>query len=140
MILVKVRFAVMFNFTELVTSFDINDILLTNGAATNLIRRSDSAYEATIVPIMPMRLVTINVPMGAANDTDGIGNNAASRTIAGVFPMGAIILLLGDLSLRSTNRDKAYILKSECFGSHEFHGMFADSPLCEITMSWRCLI
>ena len=117
MILVKVRFAVMFNFAELVTSFDINDILLTNGAATNLIRRS-----------------------GAANDTDGIGNNAASRTVAGVFPMGAIIRLLGDLSLRSNNRDKAYILKSECFGSHEFHGMFADSPLCEITRSWRCLI
>ena len=89
-------FTAIFEFSEPVQGFDISDIVLTNGAASNFIRVSELEYRVTISPIVRLKQVIIDVPMDAANDADGIGILAARRNVLGTFPIGMILPLLED--------------------------------------------
>ena len=87
-------FLVSFDFSEAVTGFDVSDIALTNGVASDFKKVNASQYRVIITPQVLFKQVIIEVPKGVANDADGIGNLAASKTVVGVLPIGTILQLL----------------------------------------------
>lgn len=72
-------FTATFTFSEDVAGFDLSDILLANGSATDL-TGSGSVYSATITPAAD-GAVTVNVVAGRASDAAGNGNAAASPLV-----------------------------------------------------------
>ena len=73
-------FTLTFAFSEDVTGFEIDDITVSNGAASNLQTASASSYTATITPATDLNdgaQITINVTADVATDAGGNGNTAA---------------------------------------------------------------
>lgn len=70
-------FTATFTFTENVTGFDINDILVTNGRLSGFTAISDRVYTVLVTPVVDGAL-TINVPANSATDIAGNGNQAAT--------------------------------------------------------------
>ena len=71
-------FTATFEFSETVTGFDIGDITVANGSASNFSAVDGSTYTATITPSNP-GTVTIDVASGVASDAAGNNNTAASQ-------------------------------------------------------------
>ncbi|MFY0591765.1 Ig-like domain-containing protein [Roseivirga sp.] len=74
--LINGPFTATFTFDEDVTGFTIDDISLSNGAASNFSTTNAKVYTATIAPIVDGE-VTVDVPVLAATDIAGNFNNAA---------------------------------------------------------------
>ncbi len=70
-------FTTSFAFSESVDGFDLSDISVTNGAATNL-QVNGNEYTALITPIAD-GTVSVDVAAGAATDVAGNSNTAASQ-------------------------------------------------------------
>ena len=93
-------FIATFTFDQEVYNFSIGDIVVGNGAASNLIATSASVYTATITPISN-GLVTVDVAAGVANDLAGNTTTAAvqySLTYDTVKPAVAISSLVSSLA------------------------------------------
>ena len=73
---VNAAFSVTITFNEDVTGFEVGEITVTNGAASNL-QGSGAAYTATIAPAADGD-VTVQVPADAARDAAGNGNEAGN--------------------------------------------------------------
>ncbi len=71
-------FTATFTFDEDVTGFDMSDITVGNGAASNFQTTSAKVYTATITPTSD-GVVTIDVTFSIATDTAGNFNNAATQ-------------------------------------------------------------
>ncbi|NVK83738.1 MAG: hypothetical protein HWE21_05420, partial [Cytophagia bacterium] len=71
-------FSATFTFSEDVSGFDVNDIAVGNGAASNFATISASIYSATITPVTDGG-VTVDVAVGAAHDAAGNNNSAATQ-------------------------------------------------------------
>ncbi|WP_305983281.1 beta strand repeat-containing protein, partial [Roseivirga thermotolerans] len=71
-------FTATFTFSEDVTGFAIDDITISNGAASNFQTTSASVYTATITPAADGE-VTINVAADKASDAVGNNNTAATQ-------------------------------------------------------------
>ena len=69
-------FDVTIAFDFAVTGFELSDIVVTNGSATNL-AGSGAAYTAAIEPTNDGKL-TVSIPAGAAQDKNGKGNDASN--------------------------------------------------------------
>ena len=90
-------FQVSVTFTEAVTGFELADLAVTNGAASEL-AGSGAAYTATITP-EANGAVTVAVAAGAAQDAAGNGNTAAepfSIEADGAAPGVSIATAAGD--------------------------------------------
>ena len=71
-------FGAFFDFSEETTGFELNDISVTNGAASDLIAQSSTRFVATITPDRSGNL-TIDVAAGAALDSVGNASLAAPQ-------------------------------------------------------------
>ncbi len=71
-------FTATFTFDEDVTGFTIDDISVSNGAASNFSATNAKVYTATITPVADGE-VTIDVPVLAATDVAGNFSNAAQQ-------------------------------------------------------------
>jgi Bacterial Ig-like domain/Divergent InlB B-repeat domain len=71
-------FGAFFDFSEETTDFELNDISVTNGAASDLIAQSSTRFVATITPDRSGNL-TIDVAAGAALDNVGNASLAAPQ-------------------------------------------------------------
>ncbi|WP_420385460.1 MBG domain-containing protein [Roseivirga sp.] len=71
-------FTATFTFSEDVTGFDVNDISVTNGVASNFNTTSASVYTATITPSAD-GTVTVDVNTAKAQDLAGNNNTAATQ-------------------------------------------------------------
>ncbi|KYG71348.1 putative secreted protein (Por secretion system target) [Roseivirga ehrenbergii] len=72
------EFTAIFTFSEDVSGFDVSDINVGNGAASNFATTSASIYTATITPATDGE-VTLDVAGGAAQDVAGNNNSAATQ-------------------------------------------------------------
>ena len=75
---VNAAFVASFTFSENVTGFAVGDIIVGNGAASNLQSSSASVYTATITPASD-GIVSVNVGSAAAQDAAGNDNTASSQ-------------------------------------------------------------
>ena len=90
-------FTVTVAFTESVTGFELGDVVVVNGAASNL-DGGDGTYTILVTPSTD-GLVTVNVGADAAFDAAGNGNTAAtqlSRTYDGTAPGVSFTTTAGD--------------------------------------------
>ncbi|WP_422004329.1 MBG domain-containing protein [Roseivirga pacifica] len=71
-------FTATFTFNEDVSGFDLSDISVANGSASNFNTTSAKIYTATITPVADGN-VTVNVAADKAQDAGGNGNTAASE-------------------------------------------------------------
>ena len=72
-------FTATFTFTEDVTGFDLSDLGIANGAASNFVMIDAMTYNALVTPDTQGQVV-IDVPAGAAQDAAGNDNLAAQAT------------------------------------------------------------
>ncbi|RED94607.1 beta strand repeat-containing protein, partial [Marinoscillum furvescens] len=72
-------YTVTFQFSEDVSGFDVSDIGVTNGSASNFIVVDANTYTADITPSGAGNIV-VNVPTSAAQDAAGNGSTADSAT------------------------------------------------------------
>ncbi|MFD2566793.1 YDG domain-containing protein [Pseudotenacibaculum haliotis] len=73
-------FTVDFNFNEDVTGFDISDLVVGNGAASDFMVISASQYSALITPTVNVNAnITVDVNAGSANDIAGNPNIQAGQ-------------------------------------------------------------
>jgi outer membrane autotransporter protein len=86
-------FTASFTFTEAVAGFALDDIAVTNGAASDLASEDDTVFTATITPQAP-GTVTIDVAEGAAADAAGNPSTAAGTSIEAVAEAEAVVLEL----------------------------------------------
>ncbi|MFC5401132.1 Ig-like domain-containing protein [Cohnella soli] len=70
-------FGVTITFSEAVNGFDIGDLSVTNGTASNLITSDNRTYTADIAPT-ENGTVAVSLPSGKAADAAGNGNTAAT--------------------------------------------------------------
>ena len=70
-------FSLTLTFSEPVTGFELKDLVVGNGSATEL-QGSDASYVATITPVASGP-VTVDIPAGAAEDTAGNPSVAAAQ-------------------------------------------------------------
>ncbi len=90
---VNTAFTTTITFSEAMTNFDLGDLTITNGTASNLVAVNSSSFTATITPAAD-GLVTVGLAENVANDLAGNGNIAAptvSTTFDGTRPSLAII-------------------------------------------------
>ncbi len=78
---------VTIDFDELVSGFDLSDILVANGSATAITDNGDGTFTVAITPDGNGD-ITIDIPAGAAQDAAGNDNLAATQAIT-VFDAGA---------------------------------------------------
>ena len=111
-------FPITIAFSELVTGFELEDLVVENGSASEL-QGTEATYMATITP-EASGTVTVDIAAGAAQD--GAGNPsaaadqfsiAANLTPVPALPMtGAILLaallLVAGTRRRATSHDDAY--------------------------------
>jgi LPXTG-site transpeptidase (sortase) family protein len=71
---------VTFTFNETVTGFDISDLTVGNGSASNFVPVSGTVYTADLTPAADGP-VTVDIAAGAAQDGTGNDNTAASYSI-----------------------------------------------------------
>ncbi|MCF8880041.1 Ig-like domain-containing protein [Hyphobacterium sp. SN044] len=71
-------FQITVSFNEDVTGFDLSDLTVGNGAASNFSATDARTYTATITPVVTGN-VTVDVTTGAAQDTAGNGSGAATQ-------------------------------------------------------------
>ena len=79
-------------FSESVIGFTLGDIIVTNGAASNLVAVSGAVYTFDVTPA-GQGLVSVDIPADSAFDIAGGGNTAAttlSRTFDSIAPDTAI--------------------------------------------------
>src|SRR5690606_35948371 len=74
---VNTAFDVIITFSEAVSGFDLTDLSVSNGTASNL-TGSGASYGVTITPTSD-GIVTIDVPGSIANDAAGNTNTAATQ-------------------------------------------------------------
>src|SRR5574342_448131 len=75
-------------FSESVTGFELGDITVTNGAATNFVNVTAAVYTFDVTP-GSQGLVSVDIPADSASDIVGGGNTAAttlSRTYDSISP------------------------------------------------------
>jgi hypothetical protein len=77
---VNAAFIATFTFNEDVTGFELSDINVSNGTASNLTPTSASIYTATITPTTDGAL-TIDVPVNAVLDLSSEGNPPAAQFV-----------------------------------------------------------
>ena len=71
-------------FREPVSGFDINDISVVNGTAGNFVGSDgDRVYSFDVIP-NAIGEVTVDIPAGVSEDTDGNGNSAAVQLSLGI--------------------------------------------------------
>ncbi len=78
---INAAFTLDIQFSEAVTGFDISDLSVTNGTASNFVASSTTVYSALITPSASAD-VTVNIAQGAAQDAATNGNVAAQFMIA----------------------------------------------------------
>jgi len=76
-IIFQPEFSVSIAFNETITGFELTDINVTNGTASNFMAISSAEYSVDITAI-DFGLVTVTVPAGVAQDGAGNGNQAGS--------------------------------------------------------------
>lgn len=81
-----VPFSVTFTFSEWVSGFDVGDISVTNGAASNL-TGSGAVYTADITPSAEGE-VTVSIPAGVVVDFPG-NSNVASAPLSRIYDVAA---------------------------------------------------
>jgi hypothetical protein len=74
-------------FSEDVTTFVEDDIVVTNGALSNFVQSDDHTYSATLTPSGPGE-VTASIPAGATQDAAGNVNPVANFSIVAQTPTG----------------------------------------------------
>ena len=70
-------FSITITFSEPVTGFDLGDLVVDNGTASNQ-QGNEASYTATITPTAS-GTVTVDIPAGAAEDSAGNPNSAATQ-------------------------------------------------------------
>ncbi|WP_456077547.1 DUF7933 domain-containing protein [Henriciella marina] len=86
-------FDAVFKFNEAVTGFELADITVANGVASEFTVTSASEYKALITPQAP-GTVTISVAAAAANDTAGNASGAQSAAIEAVSSTPEVSVVL----------------------------------------------
>jgi uncharacterized repeat protein (TIGR01451 family) len=76
----RTSFIATFQFSEPITGFEVNDILIGNGEVSNFAAQDTDTFLAKITPTGKGD-VTIDVPAGAANDSSGNLSLAAAQVI-----------------------------------------------------------
>ena len=96
-------FDVTISFSESVTGFDSTDVTVGNGAMTAF-SGSEASYTATITPTTASGTVTVvDVPAGAAVDSDGDGNTAATRFSVEADPVAPTVTISGPTDPQPTS-------------------------------------
>ena len=116
-------------FSEPVTSFELKDLVVGNGVASEL-ERDGARYAATVTPTAPGP-VTVDIAAGAAEDSAGNPSTAAEQfsitveltpvpalPVAGVIALAAL-LLIGVIRRRNQNQ---YLATTGGRGSPYFGG------------------
>lgn len=85
-------FTATFTFSEDVTGFELADLIVANGVASDLSRSGDT-YTATITPQVPGE-VTITVAEGAVTDEAGLSNLEASASIQAISSGASVEVVL----------------------------------------------
>ncbi|MBR9825298.1 MAG: autotransporter outer membrane beta-barrel domain-containing protein [Alphaproteobacteria bacterium] len=95
---VEGAFTAQFNFAEDVTGFALEDIAVTNGAASDFMMESASAYTALITPDT-LGDVVVSVAAGAAQDAAANDSLAASASIEAISrPVEVAITIADDVA------------------------------------------
>jgi hypothetical protein len=87
-------FTARFTFTEAVAGFELADIGVVNGAASDLATSDDTVFTAIITPQAP-GAVTVSLAESAASDAGGNASLAASAAIEAVSVSEGVVLVLG---------------------------------------------
>lgn len=104
-------FTATFTFSEDVTGFELSDLSVANGTASDFASTSASAYSATITPTTVGEL-TVSLAEGAAQDGAGNDSTAASASLDVVFPSTDSSLNLGDSVVDPTSVDSSVTLSN----------------------------
>ncbi|MCP2043814.1 Ig-like domain-containing protein [Pontibacter sp. HSC-36F09] len=98
---VNAAFTAQFTFTEAVAGFDLTDVTVTNGAASDFVKVSATAYTALITPASNGE-VTVAVAAGKARDEAG-NDNQASNVLKLNFDTDKPTLLLASSAPAAVN-------------------------------------
>jgi beta-glucanase (GH16 family) len=102
---------VSFEFSKLVTGFELDDVAVTNGGASGFVAIDGETYSAVVTPTGLGNLV-IGVPAGAASDAGGVENVAAGDVVV-ASALNADAPLLTTVSISSSNADPAFAAASD---------------------------
>jgi Bacterial Ig-like domain/Divergent InlB B-repeat domain len=86
-------FTLTATFSEDVTGFDVSDLSVTNGAASNFAATSATVYTATITPSASGAIAVV-VPADAGSDAAGNGNTISTPLAIGHDPDRTLIVIL----------------------------------------------
>ncbi len=92
---VEGAFEAVFDFSEAVTGFTVEDIAVTNGAASEFQTVSTTRFSATITP-STLGTVSVSVAEGAAEDEAGNPSEAASGEVEAVSPPIEVSVTVGE--------------------------------------------
>ena len=115
-------FSIAVTFSEVVTGFDLDDLIVGNGRASEL-QGNAASYAATVTPAASGP-VTVDVPAGAAQDT--AGNPSVASTQFSI-PASLTLALFTDDPLRPGTPVKAFISRS----------CACELTACERRRGWR---
>ena len=96
------NFTATFTFDEDINGFDVSEITVANGSASNLVSKSKSIYEATISPASEGQ-VDVSLAASLVDDNAGNGNVGSNVLSVNYDTTGATVIISADKS--STNTD-----------------------------------
>ncbi|MAK61226.1 MAG: hypothetical protein CMK09_09635 [Ponticaulis sp.] len=94
-------FEAVFDFSEPVVGFTVDDVLVSNGDISGFTAVTSSRFTATITP-QTLGTVALSIPQGAASDEAGNPSEAASGEVEAVSPPVEVTLSVGDTVLDVT--------------------------------------
>ena len=108
-------FTVTITFSEAVTGFEQSDVTVGNGEVTTF-SGSEASYTARIEPTTATGTVTVDVAAGAAVDSNGDGNTAATQYSVEADPVAPTVTISGPTDAQPTSFQVSITFSEEVAG------------------------